>query len=107
MKMRSLSARYVKFDVRSFCQVAADKVLLLTMNDGKEVTTRIPNLNVGRASFVASSEVATMDFVSTPPITSGPLSRLIIWFRSGIACIYRRPRKNCSQRSSGMSRKCT
>lgn len=81
-----LSARHVKFDVGALCQVAADsvgsgscrditkltegnfnKVLLLTMDDGKEVIAKIPNPNAGRARFVTSSEVATMDFVSSLP----------------------------------------
>ncbi|EFE43081.1 hypothetical protein TRV_02162 [Trichophyton verrucosum HKI 0517] len=78
-----LAARYVKFDVAALCQVAADsvgscsctdiakltegnfnKVLLLTMDDGKEVIAKIPNPNAGRSHFVTSSEVATMDFVN-------------------------------------------
>jgi hypothetical protein len=82
-----LAARYVKFDVEALCRVAADsvgshscsditkltegnfnKVLLLTMDDGKEVIAKIPNPNAGRAHFVTSSEVATMDFVSNLPI---------------------------------------
>ncbi|EGE00104.1 serine/threonine protein kinase [Trichophyton tonsurans CBS 112818] len=77
-----LAARYVKFDVAALCQVAADavgarsctditklpegnfnKVLLLTMDDGKEVIAKIPNPNAGHPHFVTSSEVATMDFV--------------------------------------------
>ncbi|KAM5454159.1 hypothetical protein McanCB49686_004467 [Microsporum canis] len=33
------------------------------MDDGKEVIAKIPNPNAGRAHFVTSSEVATMDFV--------------------------------------------
>lgn len=78
-----LAARYVKFDVAALCQAAADavgsrsctditiltegnfnKVMLLTMNDGKEVIAKIPNPNAGHPHFVTSSEVATMEFVS-------------------------------------------
>ncbi|EZG03221.1 hypothetical protein H106_06718 [Trichophyton rubrum CBS 735.88] len=77
-----LAAHYVKFDVTALCQVAADavgsrsctnitklpegnfnKVLLLTMDDGKEVIAKIPNPNAGHPHFVTSSEVATMEFV--------------------------------------------
>ena len=77
----------MKFDVTALCQVAADavgsrsctnitklpegnfnKALLLTMDDGKEVIAKIPNPNAGHPHFVTSSEVATMEFVSTHPI---------------------------------------
>jgi hypothetical protein len=78
-----LAARYVKFNLKQLCRVAAEsvgskscveavkivegqynKVFLLTMNDGKEVIAKMPNPNAGRPHFTTASEVATMDFVS-------------------------------------------
>jgi hypothetical protein len=42
-----------------------NKVLLLSIDDGKEVVAKIPNPNAGLPDRVTSSEVATMDFVRT------------------------------------------
>ncbi|KAE8356827.1 phosphotransferase enzyme family protein [Aspergillus coremiiformis] len=79
---KQLAARYVKFDVDALCSIAAqsvgstscthatkltegnfNKVLLLTMNDGKEVIAKVPNPNAGHPHFTTASEVATMQFV--------------------------------------------
>jgi hypothetical protein len=79
---KQLNARYVPFNVDALCSIAAravgsasctditkltegnfNKVLLLTMCDGKEVIAKIPNPNAGHAGFITASEVATMDFV--------------------------------------------
>lgn len=78
-----LSRRYVKFNVDELVHIAMrstgsspcvaikklpeggfNKVLLLTMSDGKDVIARIPNPNAGRPHFTTASEVATMQFVS-------------------------------------------
>jgi hypothetical protein len=37
------------------------------MDNGKEVVAKIPNPNCGQPHFTTASEVATMQFVSTPP----------------------------------------
>lgn len=42
-----------------------NRVLLLCMDNGKEVVAKIPNPNSGRAHFTTASEVATMKFVSS------------------------------------------
>lgn len=78
-----LAARYVKFDLQRLCRIAAssigsnacakvvklpeaqyNKVLLLTMDDGKEAIARLRNPNAGRPHYTTASEVATMNFVS-------------------------------------------
>ena len=41
-----------------------NKSFLLTMDDGRQVVGKVPNLNAGRPHFTTASEVATMDFVS-------------------------------------------
>lgn len=77
-----LATRYVKFDLQKLCRLAAssigsgscskvvkisegqyNKVLLLTMDDGKEAVAKLPNPNAGRPHFTTASEVATMNFV--------------------------------------------
>lgn len=76
--------RHVKFNLQALCNIASqavrtrsctnvkkmpegnfNKVLLLSMDDGKEVVAKIPNPNAGLPDRVTSSEVATMDFVRT------------------------------------------
>lgn len=78
-----LRERYKKFNVPGLEQIAAEasgaqtcvsitklaeggfnKVFQLSMDNGSVVIARIPNPNVGPASKVIASEVATMDFVS-------------------------------------------
>ncbi|KAG6311519.1 hypothetical protein E4U22_002588, partial [Claviceps purpurea] len=39
-----------------------NRILLLTMDNGKEVVAKIPNPNAGRPHFTIASEVATMKF---------------------------------------------
>lgn len=79
---QQLACRYVKFDLSTLLQLAAaaigsractqvlkisegqyNKVLQLTMNDGREIIAKLPNPNAGRPHFTTASEVATMDFV--------------------------------------------
>ena len=43
-----------------------NKVFRLLMNDGKTVLARIPNPNAGPPFYTTASEVATMEFVSSP-----------------------------------------
>lgn len=35
----------------------------MTMEDGKQVVTKVPNPNAGQGHFPAASEIATMEFV--------------------------------------------
>lgn len=77
-----MSERYVRFDLRELCRLAAkavgseecvkitkypdgmsNKAFLMAMNDGKEVVAKIPTPIAGRPHFTTASEVATMDFV--------------------------------------------
>lgn len=41
-----------------------NRVLLLSMDNGREVVAKIPNPNAGQPHFTTASEVATMRFVS-------------------------------------------
>jgi hypothetical protein len=78
-----MERRYIKFDMNELARIAAQmvgsnrcvsvvkypdgmysKAFLLTMEDGKQVVAKVPNLNAGLAHFTTASEVATMDFVS-------------------------------------------
>lgn len=43
-----------------------NKVFRLLMDDGKKVLARIPNPNAGPPFYTTASEVATMEFVSSP-----------------------------------------
>lgn len=43
-----------------------NKVFRLLMDDGKKVLARIPNPNAGPSFYTTASEVATMEFVSSP-----------------------------------------
>jgi hypothetical protein len=49
----------------SECQF--NKVFLLTMDDGRGVIAKLPNPNAGLPHFTTASEVATMNFVRSPP----------------------------------------
>lgn len=51
-----------------------NRVLLLSMDNGREVIAKIPNPNSGQPHFTTASEVATMEFVSTPAFA--PYNRL-------------------------------
>jgi hypothetical protein len=78
-----MERRYIKFDMNELARIAAQmvgsnrcvsvvkypdgmysKAFLLTMEDGKQVVAKVPNLNAGLAHFTTASEFATMDFVS-------------------------------------------
>ena len=80
-----LQERYKRFNVSGLKTIAAEacgarsclsitklaeggfnKVFRLCMDDGSVAIARIPHPNVGPASTVLASEVATMDFVSRP-----------------------------------------
>lgn len=82
-EVNQLACRYVKFDMNELVQIAVSsiasrscvavrklpegqysKAFLLTMDDGKRVVAKVPNLNAGRPHYTTASEVATMDFVS-------------------------------------------
>jgi hypothetical protein len=79
--------RYVTFDMPKLYRLAAsaigsescvkvlkisegqyNKVFLLTMDDGREVIAKLPNPNAGLPHFTTASEVATMNFVRSPPL---------------------------------------
>ena len=50
--------------IRKYPDGMYNRVLLLSMNNGKEVVAKIPNPNSGQPHFTTASEVATMKFVS-------------------------------------------
>jgi hypothetical protein len=62
------AARAVKADrclsIKKFPDGMYNRVLLLSMDNGKEVVAKIPNPNSGQPHFTTASEVATMKFVS-------------------------------------------
>jgi hypothetical protein len=77
-----LARRYVKFDLPGLLKVSAqaigarrcvevkklpegnfNKVLSLTMDDGRKLIAKIPNPNAGRPHYTTASEVATIDYV--------------------------------------------
>ena len=77
-----LARRYVKFNMDELSRIAVrvtgsksctqvqklpegnfSKVLLMIMDDGKEVIAKLPNPNAGHQHFTTASEVATMDYV--------------------------------------------
>lgn len=81
----NLRKREVQFDMNELATIAADsvgaaqctsikkypdgmfsKAFLLSMDNGQEVVAKVPNPNAGVPHFTTASEVATMDFVSTP-----------------------------------------
>ena len=41
-----------------------NKTMLLTMDNGTQVVTKVPNLNFGKPHFITAREVATMNFVN-------------------------------------------
>jgi hypothetical protein len=64
------AARTVKADrclsIKKYPDGMYNRVLLLSMDNGKEVVAKIPNPNSGQPHFTTASEVATMKFVSPP-----------------------------------------
>lgn len=88
------ACRYVEFDLTGLLEVSAkavgarrcvqieklpegnfNKVLLLTMDDGKRLIAKIPNPNAGRPHYTTASEVATMDYSGRNLVTADPRSR--------------------------------
>ena len=84
-EQHELARRHRKFNVGELAQHAAravkadrclsikkhpdgmyNRVLLLFMDNGKEVVAKIPNPNSGQPHYTTASEVATMKFVSPP-----------------------------------------
>lgn len=78
----NLRRREIRFDLSKLAEVAADsvcaaqsisikkypdgmfnKTFLLSMDNGREVVAKVPNLNAGFSHFTTASEGATMDFV--------------------------------------------
>jgi hypothetical protein len=81
-----MQQRHVRFNMNELARVAAraavskacvniekyldgmyNKVFQMTMEDGTQVVAKIPNPNAGPAHLTIASEVATMDFASSPP----------------------------------------
>lgn len=96
-----LRRRYRKFDVAELLKVGVaavgsascvaidklpegnfNKVLLLRMNDDREIVAKIPNPNAGRPYYTTESEVATMDFVRPIPAHLHDVN-LLTWYRLG------------------------
>ncbi|KAB8224342.1 kinase-like domain-containing protein [Aspergillus novoparasiticus] len=80
-EQEQLACRYVKFELQELLDIAAsvvgaqsctrvrkasegqyNKVLFLTVNNGREIIAKLPNPNAGRPHFTTASEVATLDF---------------------------------------------
>ena len=89
----NMAKRYVNFDIHELQKVAAQatksescvnveklpegmngKAFFLTMNDGSQVVAKLPNPCGGRPHFTTASEVATMDYVSSPALSRGSAS---------------------------------
>lgn len=79
----NLRKREIKFDLNRLARVAVDsvraarciaikkypdgmfnKAFLISMDDRREVISKVPNPNAGVPHYTTASEVATMDFVS-------------------------------------------
>lgn len=54
-----------------------NKVLLLTMDDGKQVIAKLPYPVAGQRHFTTASEVATMDWLRTS--TTTPVPKVLAW----------------------------
>jgi hypothetical protein len=74
------AARAVKADrclsIRKYPDGMYNRVLLLSMDNGKEVVAKILNSNSSQPHFTTASEVATMKFVSSRARVPIALSRL-------------------------------
>ncbi|KAG6152029.1 hypothetical protein E4U51_000513 [Claviceps purpurea] len=70
------AARAVQADrclsIEKFPDGLYNRILLLTMDNGKEVVAKIPNPNAGRPHFTIASEVATMKFAREVLCTDVP-----------------------------------
>ncbi|KLO09775.1 hypothetical protein SCHPADRAFT_943361 [Schizopora paradoxa] len=90
------SRRYIRFDVDALCEIAAkacnaeecvsvrkidegsfNRILGLTLNDGREVIARLPFPMAGPPHLLTASEVATLDFVRN--IMSIPVPKVLAW----------------------------
>ncbi|KAE8149487.1 phosphotransferase enzyme family protein [Aspergillus avenaceus] len=93
---KNLKSRETKFDLNRLARVAADsvgatqcisikkypdgmfnKAFLMTMDNGREVVSKVPNPNAGIPHFTTASEVATMDFVRK--VLDTPAPRVYSW----------------------------
>lgn len=54
-----------------------NKVLLLTMDDGRQVIAKLPYPVAGQRHFTTASEVATMDWLRTSTMT--PVPKVLAW----------------------------
>jgi fructosamine-3-kinase len=54
-----------------------NKVLMLTMDDGKQVIAKLPYPVAGQRHFTTASEVATMDWLRTS--TTTPVPKVLAW----------------------------
>ncbi|KAG6057669.1 hypothetical protein E4U17_001090 [Claviceps sp. LM77 group G4] len=91
-----LAQRYRSFDILELARRAAravqadsclriekfpdgfyNRILLLTLGNGKEVVAKIPNPNAGRPHFTTASEVATMKFARE--VLGTNLPRVLDW----------------------------
>ncbi|KAI9693396.1 MAG: hypothetical protein M1820_009325 [Bogoriella megaspora] len=93
---RNLAIRSVDFDMNQLARIAAssigaeecvtiekcvdgmyNKAYILTMDNGKEVIAKVPNLNAGEPHFTTASEVATMDFMRN--VLNTPVPEVYSW----------------------------
>ncbi|KAG6282022.1 hypothetical protein E4U48_005427 [Claviceps purpurea] len=75
------AARVVQADrclsIKKYPDGMYNRILLLSMDNGKEVVAKIPNPNAGQAHFTTASEVATMKFARE--VLSTPLPKVYDW----------------------------
>ncbi|KAL2856458.1 phosphotransferase enzyme family protein [Aspergillus pseudoustus] len=64
-------------EVVSLSEGQYNKVLQLTMDDGRQVIAKLPNPNAGRPYFTTASEVATMDFLRN--VVKLPVPEIYAW----------------------------
>ncbi|KKK17895.1 hypothetical protein AOCH_004733 [Aspergillus ochraceoroseus] len=88
--------RETRFDLNQLARVAADsvgagqyisikkypdgmfnKTFLMTMDNGQEVVSKVPNPNAGVPHFTTASEVATMDFARK--VLDTPVPQVYLW----------------------------
>ncbi|KAG6129926.1 hypothetical protein E4U38_004774 [Claviceps purpurea] len=75
------AARVVQADrclsIKKYPDGMYNRILLLSMDNGKEVVAKVPNPNAGQAHFTTASEVATMKFARE--VLSTPLPEVYDW----------------------------
>ncbi|KKK15453.1 hypothetical protein ARAM_005771 [Aspergillus rambellii] len=93
---KNLQMRETRFDLNQLARVAADsvgagqcisikkypdgmfnKTFLMTMDNGQEVVSKVPNPNAGVPHFTTASEVATMDFARK--VLDTPVPQVYLW----------------------------